>query len=105
VTESRANPDLVEALVAESFTTLRWMREHGVRFQPSYGRQAFQIDGKFQFWGGLAVEVNGRWAGSDRPTDGSRLSARSHRDSIRNPSDRTALRRQCRARRQGSPPR
>lgn len=59
VTESRANPDLVEALVAESFTTLRWMREHGVRFQPSYGRQAFQIDGKFQFWGGLAVEVNG----------------------------------------------
>ena len=35
------------------------MHEVGVRFQPSYGRQAFKIDGKFQFWGGLVVEVNG----------------------------------------------
>lgn len=59
LTESRANPDLVELLVNNSFPTLRWMRENGVRFQPSYGRQAFKIDGKFQFWGGLAVEVNG----------------------------------------------
>jgi len=59
VTESRANPDLVEVLVTNSFPTLRWMRENGVRFQPSYGRQAFKVDGKFQFWGGLAVEVNG----------------------------------------------
>jgi len=59
VTESRADPDLVEVLVTESFPTLCWMRENGVRFQPSYGRQAFKINGKFQFWGGLAVEING----------------------------------------------
>ncbi len=59
VTESRANPDLVEVLITNSFPTLRWMRQNGVRFQPSYGRQAFKVDGKFQFWGGLAVEVNG----------------------------------------------
>jgi tricarballylate dehydrogenase len=59
VTESRANPDLVEVLVRNSFSTLEWMRANGVRFQPSYGRQAFKVNGKFQFWGGLAVEVNG----------------------------------------------
>src|ERR1017187_3316602 len=59
VTESRADPDLVEVLVTKSFPTLCWMRENGVRFQPSYGRQAFKIDGKFRFWGGLAVEING----------------------------------------------
>ena len=59
VTENRADPDLVEALVTNSFPTLRWMRENGVRFQPSYGRQAFKVGGKFQFWGGLVVEVNG----------------------------------------------
>ena len=59
VTENRADPDLVEALVTNSFPTLRWMSENGVRFQPSYGRQAFKVRGKFQFWGGLVVEVNG----------------------------------------------
>jgi tricarballylate dehydrogenase len=59
VTENRADPELVEVLVDNSFETLRWMHQSGVRFQPSYGRQAFKVAGKFQFWGGLAVEVNG----------------------------------------------
>jgi tricarballylate dehydrogenase len=30
-----------------------------VRFVPIYGRQAFKIDGKFKFWGGLTLEANG----------------------------------------------
>ncbi|MBR82324.1 MAG: tricarballylate dehydrogenase [Magnetovibrio sp.] len=36
------------------------MKEKGVRFQPSYGRQAFKVDGKYKFWGGLCVEA---WGG------------------------------------------
>ena len=36
-----------------------WMRDKGVRFIPIYGRQAFKIDGKFKFWGGLTVEAVG----------------------------------------------
>lgn len=60
VTRYRANPDLVELLVRESLDTMIWMRSRGVRFQPSYGRQAFKIDGRFRFWGGLAVET---WGG------------------------------------------
>ena len=59
VTQHRANPDLVELLVTRSFPTLNWMREKGVRFIPIYGRQAFKIDGKFKFWGGLTVEAVG----------------------------------------------
>jgi tricarballylate dehydrogenase len=59
VTEYRADPDLVELLVTRSFETLSWMRDQGVRFAPIYGRQAFRIDGKFKFWGGLTVEVAG----------------------------------------------
>ncbi len=59
VTQNRANPDLVELLVTRSFDTLNWMREKGVRFIPIYGRQAFKIDGKFKFWGGLTVESVG----------------------------------------------
>ncbi len=60
VTSYRADPDLVEALVSKSHETLVWMRAKGVRFQPSYGRQAFKVDGRFKFWGGLAVET---WGG------------------------------------------
>ena len=60
VTHFRADPDLVETLVRRSHETLVWMREKGVRFQPSYRRQAFKVDGRYKFWGGLAVEA---WGG------------------------------------------
>ena len=59
VTQNRADPDLVELLVTRSLDTCCWMREKGVRFIPIYGRQAFKIEGKFKFWGGLTVEAVG----------------------------------------------
>jgi tricarballylate dehydrogenase len=59
VTQNRADPDLVELMVTRSFDTLLWMRDKGVRFIPIYGRQAFKIEGKFKFWGGLTVEAVG----------------------------------------------
>ncbi len=59
MTEYRADPDLVELLVRRSFETVRWMRAKGVRFVPIYGRQAFKVDGRFTFWGGLALETSG----------------------------------------------
>ena len=59
VTEYRCDPDLTEILVTRSRETLLWMRSKGVRFVPIYGRQAFKVDGKFKFWGGLTVEVVG----------------------------------------------
>ena len=59
VTHYRADPDLVETLVTQSLDTLMWMREKGVRFVPIYGRQAFKIDGRFVFWGGLTLETVG----------------------------------------------
>lgn len=60
VTDYRADPDLVELLVERSFDTLQWMQKKGVRFIPLYGRQAFKVDGRFKFWGGLTVEA---WGG------------------------------------------
>jgi len=60
VTEYRADPDLAELLIRRSRDTMRWMRGKGVRFAPIYGRQAFKVDGKFKFWGGLTVET---WGG------------------------------------------
>ncbi len=60
ITQYRADPDLVEILVRRSFETILWMRGKGVRFAPIYGRQAFKVDGRFKFWGGLTVEA---WGG------------------------------------------
>jgi tricarballylate dehydrogenase len=59
VTEYRCDPDLTEILVKQSFPTALWMRKKGVRFTAAWGRQAFKIDGKFKFWGGLALEAIG----------------------------------------------
>ena len=59
VTQYRADPDLVELLVTRSFATLNWLRAKGLRLIPIYGRQAFKVDGKFKFWGGLTVEAVG----------------------------------------------
>jgi len=60
VTQYRTDPDMVELLVRRSHSTLKWMRAKGIRFVPIYGRQAFKVDGKFKFWGGLTIEA---WGG------------------------------------------
>lgn len=60
VTRYRTDPMLCELLVRRSFETMKWLRGKGIRFQPIYGRQAFKIDGRFKFWGGLTVEA---WGG------------------------------------------
>ena len=59
----RADADLVDVLVNNSFETLQWMRSQGVRFIPIHGRQSFVVDGKHKFWGGLTIEVSGGGAG------------------------------------------
>jgi tricarballylate dehydrogenase len=59
VTEYRCDPDLTEILVKRSLATVEWMRTNGVRFTAAWGRQAFNIGGKFKFWGGLTVEAVG----------------------------------------------
>jgi tricarballylate dehydrogenase len=59
ITHYRADPDLAETLVTGSLPTLQWMREQGVRFVPIYGRQAFNVGGRYKFWGGMTVEVVG----------------------------------------------
>jgi tricarballylate dehydrogenase len=59
VTEFRCDPDLTEVLIKNSFPTVVWMRQNGMRFTAAWGRQAFNIGGRFKFWGGLTVEAVG----------------------------------------------
>src|SRR5690606_8808301 len=74
VTEYRTDPELTEVLVKRSRETIKWLRAKGVRFQPIYGRQAFKVDGKFKFWGGLTVEA---WGGGPGLVDSETAIARS----------------------------
>lgn len=60
VTRYRTDPALCERLVTTSRETMHWMRGKGIRFMPIYGRQAFKVDGRFKFWGGLTLEA---WGG------------------------------------------
>jgi len=59
VTEDCADPDLAMLLVRLSQPTVRWMRDRGVRWIPMFGRQAYKVDGRFRFWGGLVLEAVG----------------------------------------------
>src|SRR2546426_7768978 len=59
VTEDCADPDLAMLLVRQSQPTVRWMRDRGVRWIPMFGRQAYKVDGRFRFWGGLVLEAVG----------------------------------------------
>ena len=59
VTDYRADGDLVDILVGRSLETLVWLGDRGVRFVPIFGRQAFKVDGRFRFWGGLTLEASG----------------------------------------------
>ena len=81
VTEYRTDPDLCEVLITRSKDTMLWMQKKGIRFIPIYGRQAYKIDGKFKFWGGLTVE-SGAAARVDRGAHDDREKERRHRCSI-----------------------
>jgi tricarballylate dehydrogenase len=59
VTEDLADPDLALLVVRESQATVRWMKARGIRWIPMFGRQAYKVDGKFHFWGGLVLEAVG----------------------------------------------
>jgi tricarballylate dehydrogenase len=80
VTQYRTDPDLCEKLVRRSYDTLTWMRDKGVRFVPIYGRQAFKIEGRFKFWGGLTVEA---WGGGPGLVDALTESGKRHGIEIR----------------------
>ncbi len=60
LTEDRTDPDLCEILVKESRNAVRWLREQGVRFLPQFGRQAYNVGGRFRFWGGAIMAA---WGG------------------------------------------
>jgi tricarballylate dehydrogenase len=63
VTHHQSDEDLVNLLIKRSRATMAWLRSHGIRFVPMYGRQSFLVDGKHHFYGGVNIEAVGGGAG------------------------------------------
>ena len=53
----RSDPRLSKILIDESNDAVKWLAKNGVRFQLSFNRQAFHVDGRYKFWGGLALKT------------------------------------------------
>lgn len=54
----RSDPQLSKILIGDSRETIQWLKDVvGVRFQLSFNRQAFLVDGRHKFWGGLALKT------------------------------------------------
>jgi tricarballylate dehydrogenase len=63
VTRHQADEDLAWRLIDGSRPGVVWLRGHGIRFIPMFGRQSFLVDGKHHFYGGVNVEAVGGGAG------------------------------------------
>src|SRR5215831_19929132 len=63
ITQYYIDPDLAETLVKNSTDTVHWLMGRGVRFLPNYGRQAYNHEGRFKFFGGIVIYANGGGAG------------------------------------------
>ena len=57
------DPDLAEILVHRSADTYLWLHQKGVPFLPRYGWTAFKHEGRFKFFGGTVIYVNGAGLG------------------------------------------
>ena len=53
----RSNPELSRILIKDSNSAVKWLARNGVRFQLSFNRQAYEVDGRFKFWGGLHIKT------------------------------------------------
>lgn len=57
LTDGRADPVLADALVRDSRDCVEWLAARGIRWTLMYHRQAYEVDGYYRFWGGLALGV------------------------------------------------
>jgi tricarballylate dehydrogenase len=57
VTGGKSDPDLANQLVSQSYKTMAWMKDNGVKFILNADNQSFIKDGKRHFWGGLPIKT------------------------------------------------
>jgi len=69
----RSDPALAKALIGESNQTTKWLHKNGIKFQLSFNRQAYEIEGRQKFWGGMVLKVE----------DGGKGLTKQHQDNAR----------------------
>ncbi|EZF31194.1 fumarate reductase flavoprotein subunit [Trichophyton mentagrophytes] len=57
MTDGQMNQALCKALVQDSNITIKWLASLGVRFQLSFNRQSYKVDGRYRFWGGMSLKT------------------------------------------------
>lgn len=57
VSGGRADPGLADVLVNQSRDTIDWLSKVGIQFRLSFNRQAYKVDGRYKFWGGMVLSV------------------------------------------------
>lgn len=57
VTEGQSKRELGDVLVNESLDSVKWLKGFGVDWWLSFRRQAYEVDGRWVFWGGLHLTV------------------------------------------------
>ncbi|KAI1478474.1 FAD/NAD(P)-binding domain-containing protein [Daldinia eschscholtzii] len=60
VTKGRADPMLADILVDNSREAVQWLMDNGAKFILSFNRQAFLVDDKYKFWGGMVMSMAGQ---------------------------------------------
>ena len=57
ICSGRSDPRLSKILIEESNETVKWLKGNGVRFQLSFNRQCYEVEGRLKFWGGLHLKT------------------------------------------------
>lgn len=55
ITAGRCDPLLTQILVEEAAPVVNWLHRKGIRWQLMYHRQAYHVNGRYRFWGGLVL--------------------------------------------------
>ncbi|KAL3480646.1 FAD binding domain-containing protein [Aspergillus californicus] len=53
----RSDPELSNILIQDSREAVSWLASNGIDFHLSFNRQAYKVDGRYKFWGGLALKT------------------------------------------------
>jgi succinate dehydrogenase/fumarate reductase flavoprotein subunit len=59
VCKGRTDPALANVLVDGSRDAVQWIADLGGKWRLSFNRQAFEVDGRFKFWGGMVMAFLG----------------------------------------------
>ncbi|CZT49644.1 related to succinate dehydrogenase/fumarate reductase, flavoprotein subunit [Rhynchosporium secalis] len=57
ITHGKYDRELGRTLVEESTSAIQWLASNGVRFQLSFNRQAYKVNSRYKFWGGLCLKT------------------------------------------------